>query len=239
MLSLILFLFPTVIVRLFVNLFNIKRIQINKDARIGFSWISARRIELDENTRIGHFNLIKVDSLVVKKRAYIKHLNFIKGDFSLILGSDSWINHSNKISTIGHSYHPVKLELLSHAKIGVSHLLDMTDSIRIGEYSMLAGSDTQIWTHSFYYSKETAKIARIDAPVLIGSHCYIGSRCCITSGVTIGDAITVGAQTCVSKSIDKQGLYVSQPMRYIEFDPDNKINNLGEPIYSSYVYRKQ
>lgn len=125
------------------------------------------------------------------------------------------------------------------AKIGVKHLLDMTDSIIIGHDSMLAGADTQIWTHNFFFSAHTTKIAREDASVRIGNNCYIGARCTITAGVDIGDAITVGANSCVTKSLRKQGLYVGQGLRYLEFNPDEKISNMGEPVSNNFIYRRK
>ena len=38
---------------------------------------------MDVEATIGHFNLIIVDSLVMKKESRIGHLNFIKGGFGL------------------------------------------------------------------------------------------------------------------------------------------------------------
>ena len=120
----------------------------------------------------------------------------------------------------------------------MKQLLDMTDSITIGESSMLAGADTQIWTHSFLFSKTEKKYARIDSPVVIGKHCYIGARCTILSVVNIADAITVGACTCVSKSLNVQGLYTSQDLKYKKFDPDERMENLGRPVMNTFIYRK-
>lgn len=122
------------------------------------------------------------------------------------------------------------LDMRYHAKIGVKHMLDMTRNITIGENSMLAGSDSQIWTHGFYFSKQGEQTARIDGDVNIGHNCYIGARCVILSGVRIGNAVTVGANACVSKSILNQGLYVSQPLRCIPFDPDETIKRLSKRI---------
>lgn len=239
MITILLFLFPASFVRWLAFIFRLKNISIGRNVKIGFSWIVVGKLILADGVRIGHLNYLKVKSINIHQNAYINHLNIIKGDFYMTMEKDSWINHSNKISSIAKSYKTVRLHLKENAKIGVSHVLDMTDSITIGDYSMLAGSSTQIWTHSFYYSKNTSKIARIDHPVIIGSHCYIGSRCCITAGVSIADAITIGAQTCVSKSLLKQGLYVSQPLRYIEFDPDLKISELGDMIYPPFVYERK
>ena len=234
--SILLFLFPTWFCKLLF--IKSKSVVIGKNSKIGFSYIKCKKLKLGPNCKIGHLNYISVGGVYLKSGCYIQHLNFIRGQFDIIMEDNSWINNKNKISSIGNAYHNVVLNLNEGASIGVRHLLDMTDSITIGAYSMLAGADTQIWTHSFFFSKDSPKFARLDAPVNIGKHCYIGARCCILSGVNISDAVTVGAQTCVSKSLDKQGLYVSQGLRYIEFDPNKRISSFHTPMSKDFIFSK-
>lgn len=150
----------------------------------------------------------------------------------------SRIGNQNKVSSLGASYHDVSLTLGRAASINVRHLLDMTDSISVGEGTTLAGVDTQIWTHSFYFSHTSSRKARVDAPVAIGRHCYVGARCTIMPGVAIGDGIIVGAGCCIPKSLNRQGLYVGQGLRFIEFDADEKIARLGSPVCRDFIYRK-
>lgn len=235
--AILILILPSFILRFISKLFKHKRFNLTGGG-IGFSLVLSNSIALTNNSRIGHFNIIRCKDIAMNHSS-IGHLNFIKGCFSVIMENKSWIRNQNKISaTIGSSYKDVNLILMEGAAIGVGHLLDMTDDITIGKYSMLAGCDTQIWTHSFYFSKNSCKYARVDAPVVIGDHCYIGARCTINSGVTISDAITIGSATCVSKSLKEQGLYVSQGLRFIQFDPDEKIHNLGEPVKFSHIYRR-
>lgn len=47
------------------------------------------------------------------------------------------------------------------------------------------------------------------------------------AGVCIGDSITIGANSCISKTIMEQGCYVSQPVRFIPFDPDKAMDGLS------------
>ena len=169
----------------------------------------------------------------------IGHLNFVKGDFTVDMAHASRIGNQNKISSLGASYHAVSLTLGSAASINVRHLLDMTDSISIGDGTTLAGVDTQIWTHGFYFSHTSTRKARVDAPVAIGRHCYIGARCTIMPDVAIGNGITVGACCCIPKSLKRRGLYVGQGLRFIEFDADEKIAQLGSPVCSDFIYRKK
>lgn len=206
---------------------------IKKKIKIGLSIIIANEIQLEKNIRIGHFNVIIVNKIIMKEGAYIGNFNFIKGNFNLIMEECASINLQNKITSIlspQSTYQISKLYLKAYSKIGVKHLLDLTDSITIGSYSMLAGSDSQIWTHGFYFSKQGNKVSRIDGNVYIGNNCYIATRCVICAGVSINDAITLGANSCVSKNLTKQGLYVNQALRFIEFDPDIDIKKFGNPI---------
>lgn len=232
------FFLPSCVIRLISKIIRSKKIVLGKNAKIGFSFIVAESIVMDDNTSVGHFNYVNIKRLHFEKGGSIKHLNFIKGDFSIFIGENAWIRTQNKISATRGTYHDVNLVLDKYAKIGVKQLLDMTDSITIGESSMLAGADTQIWTHSFLFSKTEKKYARIDSPVVIGKHCYIGARCTILSGVNIADAITVGACTCVSKSLNVQGLYTSQDLKYKKFDPDERMESLGRPVMNTFIYRK-
>ena len=170
----------------------------------------------------------------------ICNLNFIKGLFDIELEDGARIGNMNKVSSASKiNYHDVVFRLGAKTNLNANHQLDMTDSITIGNNSLIAGTQTQIWTHSFLIPKSKGRRVRVDSPVTIGDNCYVGSRCSIMPGVNISDNITVGAQTCVSKSLKEEGLYVSQPLRFIEFDADEKLNSFGDSIANGYIYRKQ
>jgi len=236
--SFILFLFPTFLVRVvFLFPFLRNQIKLGKHCKIGFSLILCPCIELDENVYIGHFNFISIQKLKMSANARVLHLNFIKGNFNVDLSCRSRISSQNKISSLRSNYYKSTLHVKKNAAINFKCLIDCTSDVTIGACTTLAGSGTQVWTHSFYFSKNSNRIVRVDNSVSIGDHCYIGSRCCILPGVCIGNAITVGAQAVVSKSIEKSGLYVSQSLRFIEFDPDEKIAALGNPIANGYIYK--
>lgn len=207
--------------------------------RVGFSLVLCRYIDMDVEATIGHFNLIIVDSLVMKKESRIGHLNFIKGGFDVLMDEKSSIHNLNKISSIAVLYESVCLHLRRNARIGVSHLLDLTSSITIGENSMLAGADTQIWTHSFYFEETGMGYVRVDGEVHIGSNCYIGARCTILPNVFIGNVITVGAATCVSKSLKNKGAYVSPPVIHLDYSFDEAVLKLKGREMMSRIYKKQ
>ena len=139
----------------------------------------------------------------------------------------SWMNSQNKISSGPMSTkRPTTQLLMINSAIIMKHNLDLSDNITINDNTTLAGVGTQIWTHAFY--KSATRSAKVTGPVVIGKNCYIGSNVIICAGVRIGDNISVGANATVSKDLTTPGLYVNQALRFIPFDADQAIDNLGE-----------
>ena len=235
--SLSLFLLPTVFCRIVFLLFKIKTVQIGKKCHIGFSWLNCSKLILKDGSCIGHFNYIHNKELLLGG-GKIKHLNMIKGNFSLIMENGAWINSQNKIaSNWASSDHPKIMYMKSDAAIIMKHTFDLTDSITIGEGTLFAGVGSQVWTHAFYLgSKQNACVV---GSVTLGKKCYIGSGSIICANVNICDYVALGAGVTVAKDINIAGLYVNQPIRYIEYTAEKAIENLGEPIFAnSNIYRK-
>lgn len=63
----------------------------------------------------------------------------------------------------------------------------------------------------------------------------------ICAGVNICSDVALGANTTVSKNIETPGLYVSQPLRFIEFNGDKAIDNLTKNgiQMNDRIFRKQ
>ena len=230
--AIILFIFPAYICRYLIMLLGGGK--IGKGVHIGFSMIIVNELNIGDNANIGHFNIVKCNKLYIGAQTQFRHFNFAKGHFNVIIGENTWFNHSNKFSKLtphGTTVSITEIFIGNHASINTNITFDLSDSITIEDGTVLAGSGTQIWTHSFYKSRiNLCESVKVTKPVNIGKNCYIGSNCGIMPGVCIGNGITVGSMTCVSKSLNKEGLYVSQPIRYIEFDPDAKIAELKENI---------
>lgn len=219
LIMILLFLFPTSWCRLL--LIRSKKYRIMKGAKIGFSILLIDRLYLSNKSIIGHCNLINIPKFY--SDGSIRCLNYFNGYFAMFLGRGARINHSCKFSSTGAKENMSILKLGDYCHITVGHLFDMTDSIFIGNNSVLGGAGTQVWTHGFFVSRVSDRVLRHDGKVVIRNNVYVGSRCCINCGITIDDGISIGSQTCVSKSLAVQGLYVSQPIRYVEYDPDEKI----------------
>jgi len=228
--AVILFVLPSFLSTFFLRLFGCK-----VRGKIGFSWVWTNKIMLDKNAHIGHFNLITIPKLTMKEGSFIRRCNIIKGGISVFLDEKSKINQFNKL-TAGKSCNS-QLVLGFNGIIGSNHLLELTSDIIIGDHSILAGAGSQVWTHGFYHSKFPPKRWRVDGDVVIGKNVYIGARCILNPGVTICDNVTIGAGAVVSKDISVAGLYVNQPLRMIEFDPDIEI--LKHLKISEDVYKKE
>jgi acetyltransferase-like isoleucine patch superfamily enzyme len=216
----LLFVFPAWSVAWLLNLLGNK---ISRRARVGFSWIGVRKeLLLGAGARIGHFNLIRCNRLELRSNAIIGHLNRISGPIDLFLANDAAIGNSNRAyrAPLGVTYGDAALEVGTGSKITGSHRIDLTRSVRFGNYSILAGHDSQLWTHGYYHDKEGPGRVRVDGEITVGNNVYIGTRCTITGGVTIADSVVVGANACVSSSLNEPGTYVNQPLRHIDSPAD-------------------
>ncbi|MCQ2200464.1 MAG: hypothetical protein MJZ27_00090 [Bacteroidales bacterium] len=230
--------FPTNISRLLFRMFGCNRIKIGKGCKIGFSLIIADHIDLCTGTKIGHLNVFRVKKLDLADGAYIKHLNIFNGGFVVRLMEGAWIHSMNKFSgqTIHHYQESVFL-MKEGSSIMMKNEIDLSDNITIGEHAIIAGAGSQIWTHAFYQTRK--RVVRVDGDVEIGDYCYVGSNAVICSGVHICADSYIGANATVAKDITVPGLYVSQPLRYIDFNPEVAIDNLEGEVVPGTVYKKK
>lgn len=219
--------------------------ELGKNVKIGFSIIYIDKITMKDGSRIGHLNYIKAKNIQFNQSVNIGNLNFIKGPFRLQMGKKSEIGNRNIITRapIGVTYNESILSLGRMTKITANHKLDLTRSISIGNYSIIAGMSSQLWTHGYYHRKKGAGRYRVDGKIIIGDNVYVGSSCVFSHGVKVGNSITIGANSVISKSISAPGLYVNQGLRFIEFDADKAIekltkvnvDNLAEVVYEKKI----
>lgn len=210
---------PSKIKNFILKLFGWK---IANNVYIGFSYISANKVDLYDNTRIGHFNFINLPYLKMKSKAYIQNLNRITGPIYIVLNDSAAIGNMN---TIKRAYHPISwgksvLKIGFGSKITSKHTVDCTRPIYIGKHSILAGENSQVWTHGYIHNSTGKDRFRIDGSIKIGNNVYIGSATVINPGICISDAITIGSHATIAKSLQKPGLYVNQSLRYIPLDYD-------------------
>ena len=145
---------------------------IGRKARIGFSFLLVDNIEMYDNVKIGHFNIILNEKLVLSNKSIIGYLNILKGPFTLVLkpkaalGNKNYITRARRGITYGQSF----LTLGELTKVTTGHHLDVTRSITFGDFSILAGIRSQMWTHGYYHSEQGKGRIRIDGEIMIGNN---------------------------------------------------------------------
>lgn len=199
--------------------------RVESSARIGHSWLEVDSLRMSSGSKIGHCNYVKARFVALGDCAEIGHMNQVRGPIGLDLREKAAIGNGNVIKR---AEHPVvwgrsvlSLGLLS--KITASHLIDCTRPVKIGNYSILAGAGSQLWTHGYLHAPNGPGRFRIDGRIEIGDNVYIGSRCVINAGVRVSSGVTVGSNSCVSKSLHTAGLYVGQRLQYIELDYQQRL----------------
>lgn len=229
------FILPSFIITLLLKLTHVIAWK-DKGVRIGFSLICVGHLSLGSGCKIGHFNIIILPFLQMQRGSCIKHFNFIKGDFAVLLKEKALIRMVNKISGPMKAVDKIQFILGKNSSIQIGHLFDVTSNIIIGDHTLFAGVGTQVWTHSFYLEKQGDGCHRIDGDVIVGNKVNVSTRCVICCGISIKDNITIGANTCVSRNLDISGLYVNQSLRYIEFDSDKRMSSMT-PVRIEGKYR--
>lgn len=202
--------------------------KVSFSSKIGVSFIWVNKIEIKSKARIKNFSYIKVNDLKLFEDSFIGSLNYINGPIDIFLERKAGISTQNKIRR---SYSPIsygtsELYLGYNSFIVSNHFLDLTRSVCIGKNSIIAGIQSQLWTHGYYHSDNDEDRIRVDGPILIGDNVYIGSNCIFNPGIKISNSIHVGAGSIISKNLVNSGMYVSQQLRYI----DNNIEKVKSKL---------
>lgn len=177
--------------------------KIHPTAHIGLCWIAPEKLIMRENSRIGHLTVCK-------------GVNLLQLDEHATIGRGNWITGYPKGGT-KHFTHLAernpRLVVEKHAAITNRHIIDCTDSVRIGAFSILAGFQSQILTHSvdLEHSRQSCQ------PVEIGSYCFVGTNSVILGGSRLPDHCVLGANSLLNKIFDdKYQLYGGVPARAIQ-----------------------
>lgn len=234
-------------VRVSFWLLNLLGHKIHSKAKIGFSiiWLDGT-LTLHKHSKIGNFNIIRTNDITIHTAGYIGNYNKLVGPFKIILLEKGAIGNGNKcyrppLGSVAYGDSILELGFLS--KITANHRVDCTRSVQIGNYTTVAGHDSQLWTHAYYHDQTGPGRFRVDGDIKIGNNVYIGSRCIINGGISIADNVVVGANACISKSLLKAGLYVNQPLRHIDVNENEDLRSKfkridGFPTLEDEVYQR-
>ncbi len=159
--------------------------EIESDVHIGTSFIHARKLVLKRGSFIGNFNILRnIERLELGQGARIGNRNY-----ATALPFDSK-RHFGQF--------PNRFPALiigNNASITGNHFFDCNDQIRIGDFSILAGRATYIYTHGI----SVVEGRQHCAPVTIGNHCMVAARCILVKGAGLPDCSVLGAQSVLVK----------------------------------------
>ena len=154
--------------------------KIGRNVKIGYSYLEAGDVEISDQVRIGHFNVIRgVRRLRVGRGTYIANFNEVFGDGGF---------YGNFVSC---------LEIGADVSLMSRHFIDLGGTVIIGDRTTVGGRDTHFWSHTRTLSGSGARLE--PTTVTIGSDVYVGARATLV-GCSIPDGAVVGAGSVVTKS---------------------------------------
>jgi len=171
---------------------------IARSARIGMAVIWARQVKIGPKASIGHFTVVRnIERLELGENASI-------GNWIYATAQKPW---SRKHFADNDARVPA-LVLGRHASLTGRHFLDCNDTITIGEFTIVAGRQTIIYTHGINVLRNKQECA----PVSIGKYCMLGARCMIVKGAQLPDYSILAAQSVLTgKMSEPYFLYSGNP----------------------------
>lgn len=169
------------------------------------------------------------------------------GDFSR-LGNDAQIRGNNvsfgkhlwntsglKIGGGGRQHPNANFSMGNRGHLNMN-FINVCEPVEIGN-DVAMSQESAILTHGYWMSALEGNPATF-AGVKIGNGVVVGYKSLIMMGVSIADFAVVGAQSLVSKSIPKKGIYAGTPAKFIrEIIPlsyEEKVKKIHEIIEVHY-----
>lgn len=167
------------------------------DAYIGLSYVFPGHLCLGAKARIGHLNVaVHLDRMVCGAHSIIERGNWITGHPT---------TGPHFRQSVGRE--PAFL-LGEHAAVTKSHIIDCTDRVEIGAFTIVAGYGSQFLTHGINLSA-----SRQDCkPIRVGEYCLVGSRVTLVGGAVLPDRSMLGAGAVLTRAQTAEStLYAGQP----------------------------
>jgi len=195
------FLFPWKVRRyLLIGFF---KFEIHPTARIGFSWILAKKLILKEHAIIGNLNLCKrIDLLQLSIYAKLGSLNYITGFADGDVKAFSHVVNRTCQMIVG-----------EQSRITSRHFFDCNGGLFIGRFTTIAGLRSVFLSHSIdvYENRQDA------APIMIGDYCFVGTGCTLLKGAQLPSYCVLGAGSLLNKFYEElYCLYAGSPARLIK-----------------------
>lgn len=181
--------------------------KIHATARIGCSIVLTRHLVLDQYSNIGHLNVLRgLESVHISEYATIGRLNWIYG-----CSKESGLFGSTR-------ERESSLEVGRHSAITSRHIIDCTDKVMIGCFSLIAGYRSLILTHSVNFEKNFQDCK----PVEIGNYCFVGTSSVILGGSILPSYCVLGAMSLLNKKFSENYcFYAGVPASAIKKIPES------------------
>lgn len=185
-------------------LIHIFKYEIHSSARIGLSWIYPKKLIMDANSSIGHFNVaVHLDLIKIGKYSSISRNNWITG-FPTNTNSKHFQHQQNRKSN---------LIIGEHTAITKKHHIDCTNVIQIGNFVTIAGYSSQFLTHSINIGMNIQD----SHPITIGDYCFVGTASTILGGASLPSYCVLGANSLLNKPFtNTYKLYGGNPAKEIK-----------------------
>lgn len=180
-----------------INIFGFK---IDKTAKIGFAWVYPQFLNMEEYSKIDHFTVaINLDKIFLGKYS--------------IIGRSNWITGFSSKGQSKHFSHQISdreaiLKIGNHSAITKQHHIDCTNRVEIGNFTTIAGYQSQFLTHSIniYENYQDSN------PILIGDYCFVGTNVTLLGGAVLPSFSVLGAKSLLNKKFTNQYcLYAGVP----------------------------
>jgi acetyltransferase-like isoleucine patch superfamily enzyme len=145
---------------------------------------------MQSGARIGHFNVaIHLHRMILEDCALIGRANWITG----------FPKESNAHFSHRRARNPV-LVIGRHSAITKGHHVDCTDRIEIGEFTTIAGYNSQFLSHSIDLLEN-----RQDChPIRIGNYCFVGTNVVVLGGSNLPDHSVLAAKAVLQKDFSEE-----------------------------------
>ncbi len=145
--------------------------------------LHAPKIEMDDDVRIGPFNIVKCgDEVKIGFSSQISFLVIIYGRGSFHLGARSYVS--------------------------VKTFIDTTGGVEIGDYSG-TGPGTMIFSHAIFLPP-TRGFPRVIKKTIIGNYVWLGGLNFVTAGSVIGDQVMSLPGSVISKQVDNEIFFIGK-----------------------------
>ena len=179
------------------------KFEIHPTARIGLAWVFPDKLIMAAGSKIDHFTVaIHLDTINIGQNSSIGRGNWITG-FSTKTDSLHFKHQSDRKAA---------LIMGASSSITKNHHIDCTNIISIGNFSTVAGYQSQLLTHSI----DVLECRQDSKPIYIGDYSFVGTNVVVLGGASLPPRSVLGAKSLLNKAFTEEyTLYGGVPAKAI------------------------